>query len=583
MSMSGKIPQQFIDNLLTRADIVEVIDSRVSLKKAGREYKACCPFHDEKTPSFTVSSVKQFYYCFGCGASGSAISFLMDHDNMSFVEAVEELASRTGMEVPKEAASAKSQVDMHVYPILAKTETYFKYQLKHSPSAAKAIDYLKNRGLNGKIAVEYGIGYAPPGWDNLMDAFAEKGVLPEHLEKAGLLIAKESGSYYDRFRDRVMFPIRDHRGRTIAFGGRVMGDETPKYLNSPETSVFQKNKELYGLFEARKAVRDLQQLIVVEGYMDVVSLAQFDIRNAVATLGTATSQEHLERMFRIVPEIVFCFDGDRAGKKAAWRALNQSLPVIREGRQIKFLFLPDGEDPDSLVRKEGKEAFLQRMDNAMSFSGFFFDTMAKGLKMHTMDGRSSMVERARPLLQKMPSGVFLQMMLLKLSEIIHMDSEKLSTLIFPNKNKLKPVVPVKTKSGGVSPVRHAVRLLLENPQLAHAVDLNQINELDAPGVDLLCRIAELAKNNPELSCGALLEHWRGTREGGHLTKLFNVPLELSEENLQREFEDTINTLIKWREDQRLDELLEKSRFEKMSEADKQELTTGLQKKVIKTE
>ncbi|MDH5325574.1 MAG: DNA primase [Gammaproteobacteria bacterium] len=576
--MAGKIPQQFIDNLLIRTDIVEVINSRVALKKAGREYTACCPFHNEKTPSFTVSPDKQFYYCFGCGANGSAIGFLMEYDHMGFVDAVEDLASRVGMTVPTESLPDTRKPDVHIYKILGKTETYFKYQLKHSEHAATAVDYLKRRGLSGVIAQEYGIGFAPPGWDNLLNAFAQKGTLPEHLEKAGLLIAKDSGSYYDRFRHRIMFPIRDQRGRTIAFGGRVMGDETPKYLNSPETSVFHKNRELYGLYESRKAVRDLTQIIVVEGYMDVVSLAQFGIRNAVATLGTATSQEHLERIFRIVPEVVFCFDGDRAGKKAAWRALTQSLPIIREGRQIKFLFLPEGEDPDSLVRKEGTEQFQHRMDQAVPFSSFFFNTMAKGVNLSTLDGRSMIVERAKPLLTKIQPGVFLQMMLAKLAEIIHMDSEKLSTLIFPTQYKKQPVVPAKTKNGGLSPVRHAIRLLLEKPQLAHSVDLTQINGLHTRGVDLLCRIAELAQNNPELSCGALLEHWRGTTEGGHLAKLINIPLQLSENEVEREFADTFNKLIKWREDQRLDEILEKSRFEQVSEADKQELKKALTEK-----
>ncbi len=359
--MAGLIPQSFIDDLMNRIDIVEVIDGRVPLKKTGREYTACCPFHNEKTPSFTVSPTKQFYHCFGCGAHGTAIGFLMEYEHLSFPESVEELARLAGVPMEYEGPSPNEPVrrkkDESLYDLLAKVDQYYRQQLRQHPQSRRAVDYLKQRGVSGEIAAEFGLGFAPPGWDNLERQLGQSAEVREKLVSTGMLIKKDSGGSYDRFRDRIMFPIRDRRGRTIAFGGRILpdnqekGDKPPaKYLNSPETPLFHKGQELYGLYEARQALRDITRLMVVEGYMDVVALAQYGIRYAVATLGTATTEEHLHKLFRLTPEIVFCFDGDRAGREAAWRALNNALPVMREGRQIRFMFLPDGEDPDSYVR-----------------------------------------------------------------------------------------------------------------------------------------------------------------------------------------------------------------------------------------
>ncbi|MDH3355677.1 MAG: DNA primase, partial [Chromatiales bacterium] len=348
--MSGRIPQNFIDDLINRSDIVDVVDSRVPLKKAGREYQACCPFHNEKTPSFTVSPNKQFYHCFGCGAHGTVISFLMEYENLAFVEAIKELASDVGMEIPKSegfsnpAPRIDKAVTQSLYDVMGQANKFFQQQLRQHPQAGEAVDYLKQRGLSGEIARDFGIGYAPPGWDNLI-----KDLTPtptKQLFDAGLVIEKEGqGSFYDRFRERIMFPIHDQRGRVIAFGGRILGDGKPKYLNSPETDIFHKGKELYGLFEARQSLKQIDRLIVVEGYMDVVALAQFGVRNAVATLGTAVTEPHLNQLFRTCSEVIFCFDGDSAGRKAAWRGLENGLPLMQKGRQIRFLFLPDGEDP----------------------------------------------------------------------------------------------------------------------------------------------------------------------------------------------------------------------------------------------
>jgi DNA primase len=402
--MAGLIPQSFIDNLLDRVDIVEVVDHRVKLKKTGKNYSACCPFHEEKTPSFTVSPEKQFYYCFGCGASGNALGFIMDYERLSFPESVEQLARLVGVEVPRE-------VQRSIYTLLEKADAFYQAQLRNHPSKQMAVNYLKGRGLDGKIAKEYGVGFAPPGWDNLLKSLAQTDEDKHLLIEGGMLIHhQEEKRIYDRFRHRIMFPIRDTRGRVIGFGGRVLGDDKPKYLNSPETPIFHKGQELYGLYEARLAYRELPRLLVVEGYMDVVSLAQFGIRYAVATLGTACGEDHLERAFRHTDEVVFCFDGDNAGRAAAHRALENSLSSMMDGRQVKFLFLPEGEDPDTLVRQIGPEKFERMIDLAVPLEDYLFDAVAEGLNIRTMEGRASFSKRAAPLLDKLPKGVFRELM-----------------------------------------------------------------------------------------------------------------------------------------------------------------------------
>ncbi|UTF59779.1 DNA primase [Gilvimarinus sp. DA14] len=411
----SRIPQPFIDELLDRVDIVEVVDHRVKLKKTGKNYSACCPFHDEKTPSFTVSPDKQFYYCFGCGASGNAVGFLMDYERVGFPEAVEQLAHLCGLDVPKEetspGASKQDRLRKRLYDLLEKSSDFYQQQLREHPGRSKAVDYLKSRGLDGRIARDYGIGYAPPGWDNLLSALGTSGETKDGLLTAGMLIQPENTDrLYDRFRFRIVFPIRDTRGRVIGFGGRVLGDDKPKYLNSPETPVFHKGRELYGLYEAREAYRNLPRLLVVEGYMDVVSLAQFGIRYGVATLGTACGENHLERAFRYTSEVVFCFDGDSAGRRAATRALEAALPAMTDGRTVKFLFLPEGEDPDTLVRQIGPEKFENLINLAVPLEDYLFDAAAEGINIRTMEGRAHLSKRAAPLLEKLPKGVFRELM-----------------------------------------------------------------------------------------------------------------------------------------------------------------------------
>jgi DNA primase len=430
--MAGLIPQSFIDDLLNRTDIVEVVGSRIQLKKAGKNYTACCPFHKEKTPSFSVSPDKQFYYCFGCGAGGNALGFIMDHDSLDFPQAVEDLAKRAGMDIPREESgrgrTPRQPTDSPLYPLLTAAADYYRQALKSHPTRKSAVDYLKGRGLSGEIARDFGLGFAPPGWDNLFKHLGGDTLQQKAMIDAGLLIENtETGKRYDRFRDRVMFPIRDSRGRIIAFGGRVLGDDKPKYLNSPETPVFHKGQELYGLYEARKSNRDLDEIMVVEGYMDVIALAQQGLRNAVATLGTATSEEHLKRLFRLVPSVLFCFDGDGAGRKAAWRALEATLPNLQDGRRARFLFLPEGEDPDTLVRSEGTDAFRARINqHAQPLADYFFQQLSEEADPRSLEGKAHLVTLAAPLIDKIPGNHLRALMRQRLSEITGLSGEMLS-------------------------------------------------------------------------------------------------------------------------------------------------------------
>ncbi|HLB83402.1 MAG TPA: DNA primase, partial [Steroidobacteraceae bacterium] len=426
--MAGRIPQHFVDELVARTDIIEVIGGRVQLKRAGREYKACCPFHDEKTPSFTVSPDKQFYHCFGCGAHGTALGFVMEYDHLGFVEAVEELAARAGLEVPREGGDTAPRPNEDLYVALERAALFFRQSLSGEP---RAREYLAGRGLTSDSLTRFGIGYAPPGWSALLDRY---GTTPEErqtLARAGLVIERTDGGtgQYDRFRDRVMFPIRDVRGRTIGFGGRVLDKGEPKYLNSPETELFHKGRELYGLYEARQATRNLARLLVVEGYMDVVRLHQAGITHAVATLGTATTPEHLQRIFRLVGEVVFCFDGDRAGRAAAWRALENAVSEVKQGRQLRFLFLPDGHDPDTLVGEEGAQAFETRIGAAVPLADYLIGELASRCDVASVDGRARLVELARPLIQRIPSDVYRELLLTQLASVVGMPAARLTQLL----------------------------------------------------------------------------------------------------------------------------------------------------------
>jgi len=576
--MAGKIPQQFIDELLARVDIVDLIDASVPLKKAGRNHSACCPFHDEKTPSFTVSQDKQFYHCFGCGAHGTAIGFLMEYERLDFLDAVRDLAAHVGMEIPQGSYSASStQNDSKpLYELMQQVANFYRQQLKEHPKGSQAIDYLKARSLSGETAAEFNVGYAPPGWDTLQKHFGSDNVQP--LATTGMLIKKDSGGHYDRFRERIMFPIRDSRGRVIGFGGRVLGDDTPKYLNSPETPLFHKGKALYGLFEARQANRDIQRLLIVEGYMDVVMLAQHGIRYAVATLGTATTVEHLELMFRTTSEVVFCFDGDRAGRDAANRALENTLPVMQAGRQARFLFLPDGEDPDSLVQKEGKEALEARIDAAAPLSTYLYDHLAKQVDMSSIDGQARLVELARPHLNKLPTGVFKHMMVTRLAELTRMEARSLNRLLGSNEPVTGNAPPPRhqgqrNKKQGKQPslVRQAITLLLNTPSLGQLeAEPQRFASLNAPGITLLIELLEMLRTSPHLNTGAVLERWREREEGRYLSKLVQQENLVDNEHQEQEFRDLLQQLYRQHCSQRIEFLCNKPASEH-TDAEKLEL------------
>jgi DNA primase len=444
--MASLIPQDFIDDLLDRVDIVDVVDSRVKLKRSGKNYSACCPFHEEKTPSFTVSPDKQFFYCFGCGASGNAVGFVMDYERLTFPEAVEALARSAGLDVPKqvqsEAQIEREQEKKNLYSLMQKANDFYQQQLRHHPSKQMAVNYLKGRGLDGKTAKAFGVGFAPPGWDNLLKALGQDDQDKRLLIEGGMLIHQElDKKLYDRFRHRIMFPIIDLRGRVIGFGGRVLGDDKPKYLNSPETSIFHKGQELYGLYQAREANRELKRLLVVEGYMDVVSLAQFGISYAVATLGTACGEDHLTKAFKHTTEVVFCFDGDQAGRSAARRALDASLTSMTDSRTVKFLFLPDGEDPDTLVRQIGADKFERMVDLAVPLEDFLFDAAAEGLNIRSLEGRARFSRRAAPLLDKLPRGIFRELMFDQLAVRTGLSRHTLEELIHQSESLAEEVIP----------------------------------------------------------------------------------------------------------------------------------------------
>jgi len=587
--MAGRIPQAFIDDLLERVDIVEVIDRRVPLKKSGRNYTARCPFHDEKTPSFSVSPDKQFFYCFGCGAGGNAIGFVMDYDRVDFPQAVETLATLAGVEVPREAQpervvqQQKQQRDL--YQILAAAARFYREQLRRHPQAKRAVEYLKKRGVTGEIARDFGIGYAPPGWDNLLQALGKDEHERKLLLDAGMLVAKEEDNkIYDRFRDRVMYPILDSRGRVIAFGGRVLNDEKPKYLNSPETPIFHKGRELYGLYQARKALRHLQRLVVVEGYMDVVALAQFGIPYAVATLGTATSTEHLHKIFRQCSEVIFCFDGDNAGRQAARRALEAALPAMEDGRSAKFLFLPEGEDPDSLVRQEGAAAFEQRLNNAQPLGDYLFDSAGEGLNPNSLEDRARLSKLATPLIAKIPDGVFKQLLIDALAQRTGLSSDKLIALAgetdkAPARPETdppgRPPVPLQRRPLPPrteiqrNPVLYAIGLLLLHPQLArHAPAASQLTHLDGEAGTLLRDLIELLQRRPEVNTNVLLGHWYDQPWRQHVEAAFNqvgILLEnveqlnlAQEEGVETELAETLKRLEHGHIELQLDALLRKA-------------------------
>ncbi len=566
----ARIPPNFIDELLTRVDIVEVIEGRVPLKKAGRDWTACCPFHDERTPSFTVSPNKQFYHCFGCGAHGSAIRFLMEYDRLEFVDAVEELAKRAGLTVPYEQGKGPANRDDHSagYAVLESAAAWFQRELARSQ---RARDYFEQRGVSAETAERFRLGYAPAGWDGLRTALAGSDGRQQELLRHGLLVQGDQGRQYDRFRDRVMFPILDRRGRPIAFGGRVLSPEdSPKYMNSPETPLFHKGRELFALWQARQANSKLARLIVVEGYMDVVALHQYGFTQAVATLGTATTREHAEVLFRNAADVFFCFDGDRAGRQAAWRAVESVLPRMTDGRQAWFVFLPDGEDPDSLVRQEGTEGFETRLRAATPLSGFFFNEIGHEVDTGTLDGKARLAERARPLLAQLPDGVFRDLMLAELTD--RTGSTRMPAVANAAGAEGKAAPPRRTPAPRRSLVRHAIALLLQRPALAQTVQPPYpFAELQLAGLPLLIEVIELCQTRPDASTGSLLEHFaeREEHKALHALAILDLPGETAV--WQAELDDILIRLRQLTEDQQIEALNARLASQPLSETDKARL------------
>lgn len=548
------IPESFIQELLNRLDIVDVVDRYVPLKKAGANYQACCPFHNEKSPSFTVSPTKQFYHCFGCGAHGTAISFVMEYQGMGFIDAVEELAKSAGIAVPREANQRRSPDETRgadLAELMQQAMNYYRSQLKNSELA---IAYLKKRGLSGEIAARFGIGYAPASWQNLAAAFPD--YQDKRLVQAGLVIEGEEGKRYDRFRDRIMFPIVNQRMAVIGFGGRVLGAGEPKYLNSPETPLFEKGRELYGLPQARQAIRDKDCVLVVEGYMDVVALAQHGVGYAVATLGTATTPEHVKKLLRQTDNVIFSFDGDAAGRKAAWRALENSLPLVADDKSLKFLFLPQGEDPDSYIRAQGKEAFEKLLEDALPLSQFLIRELSTRVDMQTQEGRAHFLQMAKPLFMQISAPNLSLMLRKRLAELAGIEQVELEELYQLKSVVRKPAPAARAPRQAASWERKLLGLLLLRPEFAREIEPALLGALD----DTLRSVVEFAGTAAEINTAGVLEHFRETDLGRPLRQVVAEILQWGEEfDAAAEFADTLAKLRQDARKSRVDALLAKSR------------------------
>ncbi|WP_260260953.1 DNA primase [Vibrio intestinalis] len=584
--MAGHIPRSFIDDLLARLDIVDIIDARVKLKKKGKNYSACCPFHNEKTPSFSVSQEKQFYHCFGCGVHGNAIDFLMEYERLEFVEAIEELASFLGLEVPREQRQggsfrndqpqANSEQKRNLYDLLGSIAQFYRDQLKQ-PSSKIAIDYLKDRGLSGEIVQKFGVGYVADEWDLVRKNFGQQKQTQDMLVTGGMLIENDKGNRYDRFRGRVMFPIRDRRGRVIGFGGRVLGDGTPKYLNSPETPIFHKGKELYGLYEVLQAYREPSRILVVEGYMDVVALAQYGVDYAVGTLGTASSSEHLQTLFRQTSTVICSFDGDNAGKKAARGAMEHALEYLNANKTLKVMFLPDGEDPDSFVRKFGKQRLEEEMSKALSLPDFLLkDILERVVDNSSREGKRHVVTLAAPLLDKTKDPSLKAYLWNELALRVGWSNEQidkfLSELKYKRDSTQKETRPQPHKEIKRTPMREVIALLIQNPSYAEMVpDLTSVRDTAIPGLSLFIEVLEYCQQHPHIKTGQLLEHWRNSNQEPLLARLAGWEIPLDDDNEQDIFLDSLDNVICQCVEKQIENLQAKERSIGLSTDERREL------------
>jgi len=551
--MAGKIPREFIDDLLVRVDIVDLIDSLVPLKKTGNHYKALCPFHAEKSPSFSVNRKQQFYHCFGCGVGGNAISFLMAFSHLGFVEAIEDLADFAGVEVPREAGNITSPDLSQFYAILEQVAVFYLTQLRQ-PQNKGVIDYLKNRALGGEIAHEFSLGYAPNSWDALAAQFDHK-----RLIEVGMLTEREGTGVYDRFRGRLVFPIKNRRGRIVGFGGRVLDDSQPKYLNSPETPVFSKSKELYGLYELLEKNAKPDYILVVEGYLDVLTLVQAGIHSVVAVLGTAVSRPHLEVLFRFTSVVIFCFDGDSAGQQATWRAVEASFSLLRDGRQIKILSLSAGQDPDTCINDEGVNRFLQRIESAQVLSDYFFNYLAKKADLSTVEGRSLLATKAKPYIEKIPQGIYRDLLTKALAEKTSVLATEI--LIPPTESIIEDRAV--TSNTAITPERAVLALLIQTPELIEVIDEMVLdwNQLIFPSKDWLLDLISVIHQYKPDNTGRLLELYRDNKEKeAILFKLANLevlPLTEGEFNIKAEFKGALSRVLEQGRKTYLDARMEK--------------------------
>ncbi|UTV27409.1 DNA primase [Photobacterium atrarenae] len=575
--MAGRIPRSFIDDLISRHDIVDVVDARVKLKKQGKNFGACCPFHNEKTPSFSVSQEKQFYHCFGCGAHGNVLDFVMEFDRLEFVEAIEELASQLGLDVPREQGSGggqpgtRSKEKLGLYEMMGQIAQFYQSRLR-TPDGQAAVDYLKGRGLSGEVVKKFGIGFIPDQWDLVKNRFGRDPESQKALVTAGMLIENDNGRRYDRFRGRVMFPIHDRRGRVIGFGGRVLGDGTPKYLNSPETPIFHKGRELYGLYEVLQTYREPEQVLVVEGYMDVVALAQFGVDYAVASLGTSTTGDHIQTLFRQTGTVVCCYDGDRAGRDAAWRAMEQALPYLTDGRQLKFMFLPDGEDPDTYIRQFGKEGFEQQIELAMSLSEFMFNSLVAQVDMSSREGKAKLKTLAKPLLEKVAGETLREYLLNTLGYNLGLPPDQIRLELKRDETQRPPLQQQNIKR---TPMRDVIALLLQHPRFVDslAFEMAAFEGIEVPGLNLLISIVDKCRSNPNITTGQLLESWRGSKHEPMMARLaaWELPLAKDEDNTLDVFLDAMDKVIDQCVKQQIEKLQAKSNTVGLSVEEKREL------------
>src|SRR5882757_4784263 len=590
--MAGRIPQAFIDEIVSRSDIVEIISARVPLKKSGREFKACCPFHNEKSPSFWVSPDKQFYHCFGCGAHGTVVGFLMQYEKLGFLDAVADLAQRAGLELPREALGARDPDSADLHDVMARIARFFEQNLADNGRAQK---YANSRGIDAAAGARFALGYAPNSWDALLNRFGAQEEDRRQLLQLGMIIERDTqggeraAGFYDRFRDRLMFPIRDSRGRVIGFGGRIIDQGEPKYLNSPETPLFHKGRELYGLYEARQARTDFKRLMIVEGYMDVVRLHQAGITYAVATLGTATTQEHLNKIFRLTSEVVFCFDGDRAGRQAAWRALDNSLPLARDGRELKFMFLPEGHDPDTLVADEGAEAFENRLNSALPLSEYLIQHLVLEVDLNHIDGRAKLKALAGPLFARMPEGIYREMLADRLASRVSMPANKLKEFFAAgepkrtaaNTSELRVQQRGRMSVGRGNLLTQAITLVLHHPAAAGAIeDPELLGSVDKIGVSVLKELLEQAATAASPSTAMLLERWRDRPEYPRLTELATQdPLVADTASAAKELKMAVEKLLEeYGPGRRMDELLKKAEELGLNYDEKAELSSLLKSK-----